>query len=71
MIFNTKLACIGAVGIAALMFTACETSAQFYKGKKLDMYSAGGSKGSYNRHLRLMEKFLTKHIPGKNLGIHE
>ncbi|MEE2655767.1 MAG: tripartite tricarboxylate transporter substrate-binding protein [Pseudomonadota bacterium] len=64
MIFNTKLACIGAVGIAALMFTACETSAQFYKGKKLDMYSAGGSKGSYNRHLRLMEKFLTKHIPG-------
>ena len=62
-LFN-KVAFVAVAGLAASTFTAVDASAQFYKGKKLDMYSAGGAKGSYNRHLRLMEKFLTKHIPG-------
>ena len=64
MSFTTKAAVFTVAGLAAVFMTAPDVSAQFYKGKKLDMYSAGGAKGSYNRHLRVLERYLNRHIPG-------
>ncbi len=53
-----------AATLALSIVGVTEGAAQFYKGKKLDIYTAGGGKGSYNRHLRVLEKYLVKHIPG-------
>lgn len=59
-----KCALFAWAALAVIAFAIPHASAQFYEGKKLDIYSAGGAKGSYNRHLRIMEKYLVKHIPG-------
>ena len=60
----SKFVFVAAAGIAAMTFGVANTSAQFYKGKKIELFLAGGSKGSYNRHSRVLQKFLTKHIAG-------
>lgn len=59
-----KFAAFAWAALAVIAFSVPDAGAQFYKGKKLDMYSAGGGKGSYNRHLRMLERYLVKHIPG-------
>ena len=60
----SKLVFVAAAGLAATTFAAADASAQFYKGKKIELFLAGGSKGSYNRHSRVLQKYLTKHIAG-------
>ena len=59
-----KFAVLAWAALAVVAFSVPDALAQFYKGKKIDMYSAGGGKGSYNRHLRVLDKYLTKHIAG-------
>lgn len=41
-----------------------ESAADFYRGKNIDMYIAGSAQGSYSYHVRVLSKYLTRHLPG-------
>jgi tripartite-type tricarboxylate transporter receptor subunit TctC len=41
-----------------------DEAADFYKGKNIEMAIAASAKGSYNQHVRLIQRYLTKHIAG-------
>ena len=59
-----KLAAFAWAALAVIAFAIPQASAQFYKGKKIELFLAGGAKGSYNRHSRVLQQYLTKHIAG-------
>jgi tripartite-type tricarboxylate transporter receptor subunit TctC len=43
---------------------SAESPAKFYSKNKLTIFHAASAKGSYGLHSRLLQKYLTKHIPG-------
>ncbi len=55
-------------GAAALSFgnvpALADEAADFYRGKNIEMVLAASAKGSYNNHVRLLQRYLTKHIAG-------
>jgi tripartite-type tricarboxylate transporter receptor subunit TctC len=57
----TAVAALAAVPAGA---PAADEAADFYKGKSIEMALAASAKGSYNRHVRLLQRYLTKHIAG-------
>lgn len=63
----TFMAAAAALALPAAAATADE-AADFYKGKNIEMALAASAKGSYNRHVRIIQRYLTKHIAG-NPGI--
>ena len=52
--------------LGAMLSVPANTDAagDFYRGKSLEIFLAGGSKGSYGIHTRLLSKYLPKYIPG-------
>lgn len=59
-----RFAAFAWAALAVIAFSVPDAGAQFYKGKKIELFLAGGAKGSYNRHSRVLQQYLTKHIAG-------
>ncbi|MDA0651920.1 MAG: hypothetical protein O3C49_01420 [Proteobacteria bacterium] len=48
---------------AAVMLLG-DVAAQFYKDKTIQIAIPGGPRGSYGFHVQVLEKYLTRHMPG-------
>ena len=54
------------IGGAAVLFTPLETlAAPYYEGKTITIVVGVGPGGGYDRMARMLQRYLTKHIPGK------
>lgn len=58
------IAALSAAIIVPIGTVQADEAADFYKGKNIEMALAASAKGSYNRHVRLLQRYLTKHIAG-------
>ena len=68
MAIHRGLVAIGAIALAvganSLQPARADSAADFFRGKNIDMYIAGSAQGSYSYHVRVLSKYLTRHIPG-------
>ncbi len=61
---SIRIVTIAAAAIAIGGATGGALAEDFYKGKNIEIVVAGSPKGSYNQHVRLIQRYLTKHIVG-------
>lgn len=52
------------IGLSSAHLARADSAADFFSGKSIDMYVAGSPQGSYSYHVRVLSKYLTRHIPG-------
>ena len=52
------------IGLSSAQLARADAAADFFSGKSIDMYIAGSPQGSYSYHVRVLSKYLTRHIPG-------
>jgi tripartite-type tricarboxylate transporter receptor subunit TctC len=59
-----RLACVGAVMLAAYPSAQADPVADFYKGKTISLYVAFPPGGGYDLYARVVAPHFTRHIPG-------
>jgi tripartite-type tricarboxylate transporter receptor subunit TctC len=71
MAIRNLLRCITTVTAAliAAATASAQSSAEFYKGKTIDLYIAYSVGGGYDLYARLLARHLGKHIPGNPLVV--
>src|SRR5690554_2861313 len=59
------VAVFAAIGLALTAPAGAQSVEQFYKGKQIRMLIGGGPGGTYDNYARMLERHMSKHIPGQ------
>ena len=62
-------ATIAALAMLPASFAAAQSSAEFYKGRNVELYIGYSVGGGYDLYARLLAKYMGKHIPGNPIVV--